>query len=137
MLGAAVAIDTLLEEHLPSLRAFLRLRQREAGREVALEGLPPETSVDRRVADVVRAVASPSQEAAALETQERIERAFERIGEDEREIITLARIVGLSHAEIAARLGTEGAARVRLFRALARLSKELSADETPGRDAPG
>jgi RNA polymerase sigma factor (sigma-70 family) len=48
-----------------------------------------------------------------------MERAFDLLSDDHREVITLSRIVGLSHAEIAAELGrSEGAVRVLLSRAL-------------------
>jgi RNA polymerase sigma factor (sigma-70 family) len=57
--------------------------------------------------------------AAARELSDRIERAFDMLSKDPREVIALARIVGLSHAEIAEQLGrTEGAVRVQLSRAL-------------------
>lgn len=60
-----------------------------------------------------------SQMAAAGELGDRMERAFDMLSEDQREVIALARIVGLSHAEIAEQLGrTEGAVRVHLSRAL-------------------
>lgn len=186
--GDAVAIDELLEEHLPSLRAFVRLRsgptlrakesvsdvvqstcrevlqgldrfqwdgeasfrawlyttaqrkiadraehwqaaKREVGREMPLA--PPSASTtndDARMLDVYRSLASPSEEAAGLETLERLERAFERLSAEDREVITLSRIVGLSQGEIGEALGcSAGTARVRLFRALARLAEVLAA----------
>jgi len=77
-------------------------------------------------------VASPSEEAAGREALARLEAAFDRLDENEREIIVLARVVGLSHAELAQRLQcNEVAARKRLFRALAALSVALGED-TPG-----
>ena len=49
--------------------------------------------------------------------------AFAQLPEDYREVITLSRVVGLSHGQIASQLGkSEGAVRVLLHRALARLS---------------
>lgn len=60
-----------------------------------------------------------SQMAAAGELSDRMERAFDMLSEEQREVIALARIVGLSHAEIAEQLRrTEGAVRVQLSRAL-------------------
>ncbi|MBK8976560.1 MAG: sigma-70 family RNA polymerase sigma factor [Planctomycetes bacterium] len=82
---------------------------------------------------------SPSLEAVAQETIERFERAFDLLPEQYREVITLARIVGLGHAEIAARLGREqGAVRTLLHRALARLGRLMdtsgaAASRDPGR----
>ena len=60
-----------------------------------------------------------SQLASANELSERMERAFDQLSEEHREVIALSRIVGLSHAEIAAQLGrSEGAVRMLLSRAL-------------------
>lgn len=85
-----------------------------------------ETPADLAVVDVYRSFCSPSKAAMARETMERIERAFERLDDAEREIIVMARIVGLTHTEIAERLGlTAVGSRTRLFRALASLSEAL------------
>jgi RNA polymerase sigma-70 factor (ECF subfamily) len=60
-----------------------------------------------------------SQLAQAAELRERMERAFDLLGEEYREVIALSRIVGLSHAEIAEQMGrSEGAVRMLLSRAL-------------------
>jgi RNA polymerase sigma-70 factor, ECF subfamily len=62
----------------------------------------------------------------AAEELGRLEAAFARLDADYREVIVLARVVGLSHAEIAARMGrTESATWNLLARALAKLSTEL------------
>lgn len=72
--------------------------------------------------------ATPSREAMLHEQVERIEAAFDRLPPQYREVISLARIAGLSHAEIAAQLGsTPGAVRTQLNRALVRLATELDA----------
>ena len=56
-----------------------------------------------------------------------LERAFDQLPEHFREVITLARVAGYSHAEIAAATGrTEVAARQLLHRAMAALSSELA-----------
>jgi RNA polymerase sigma-70 factor, ECF subfamily len=71
-------------------------------------------------------VPSPSRMAEAREELLRMERGFDGLTETERDVIVLSRLVGCSHREIAERLGTtEGAARVALHRALARLSRLL------------
>jgi RNA polymerase sigma-70 factor, ECF subfamily len=81
---------------------------------------------DGRLADVYRTMCTPSDAAMGREALDRIERGFEVLAEDEREVVVLARLIGLSHAEIGARLGcSEGAARLRLFRALATLAEAL------------
>lgn len=70
--------------------------------------------------------ASPSRIAMAREEIERVEKAFEHLTEEQREVITLAHVVGLSRAEIAAHMGrSEGAVRVLLHRSLARLTEVL------------
>lgn len=69
---------------------------------------------------------TPSQEAIAREQVDRIEGALERLPADYREVIVLARQVGLSHAEIAAEMQrSQSAIRTLLSRALARLAQEL------------
>jgi RNA polymerase sigma-70 factor (ECF subfamily) len=89
---------------------------------------------------VLRAYASfstPSRHAIAREELERIEAAFEQLSEEHREVIALARVAGLSRAEIAEQMGrSEVAVRALLHRALARLADLLSTDEEP-RVGPG
>lgn len=69
---------------------------------------------------------SPSDVAAGAELLERMESAFEGLAEDEREVILLARVVGLSRAETARAIGrTENATRNLLNRSLAKLAGVL------------
>jgi len=69
---------------------------------------------------------SPSRDAAAREDWALAEEALATLPEDYREVILLTRVVGLSHAEAGARLGrNEGATRMLLSRALARLARSL------------
>lgn len=73
-----------------------------------------------------QAQASPSQHAIANEARASLEAAFDRLGEEHREVVLLSRVLGLPHAEIARRMGlTEVAVRSRLSRALVALSAEL------------
>jgi RNA polymerase sigma factor (sigma-70 family) len=75
-------------------------------------------------------VLPPSDEAAALETVERLERCFDRLRAEDREVISWRRIVGLSSDETAIRMGRSAAAvRSLLSRALARLAGLLHADK--------
>jgi RNA polymerase sigma-70 factor (ECF subfamily) len=77
---------------------------------------------------------TPSERAIAAEELERLERAFRELSAEHREVILLARVADLSHAEIARRLGkSEGAARTLLHRALAKLASrvELEQPESP------
>ncbi len=74
-----------------------------------------------------------SQLAAASELSERMERAFDQLADDHRHVIALSRIVGLSHAEIAADMGrSEGAVRVLLSRALVAYTAALDSAPGPG-----
>jgi len=78
---------------------------------------------------------TPSRVLAARESVARIEAAFDSLPEDYREAITLHRICGLSHAEIAAQLGrSEGAVRNLVYRGLSRLA--LRVDELEGERRP-
>jgi RNA polymerase sigma-70 factor (ECF subfamily) len=69
----------------------------------------------------------PSQHAIAGEANAKFEQALDHLDEDQREVILMARVIGMSHAEIAAELGiAEGAVRTRLSRALARLATRMA-----------
>ena len=104
-------------------------QKRDVQREVPLQGGSPSEADDRGLADVYCTLGTPSQNAIARETLDAMEAAFDRLPEDRREIIVLARVVGLEHADIATRLGcTEATARKRLFRALAELAEWLEPD---------
>ncbi len=187
--GDPVAIGELLEQHLPRLEVFLRLRMgpelrafessadlvqsvcreilenleryqyrgeaefrrwlyttalrkvsnrarylRAERRDVARAAPQPRDAGLSRSADplarLADSIGTPSRHAMLQEEMERLERAFARLPEHYREVITLSRIVGLPHREIAQELGkTEEATRILLFRALAALSKAL---EDPG-----
>lgn len=177
--GDPAALERLLELHLPSLRAFVRLnisallRSREASCDLVqsvcrdlLRDLPVldyrgeksfrswmYTAVLKKVraherrelaekrnparevrqdtgcaelVDVYASVRTPSQCAIHNEELDRIDRAFERMPEDYRRVITLSRIAGLSHQEIAAEMArTPGAVKTLLNRAIVRLTREL------------
>ncbi len=93
-------------------------------------------AVERRVADgdssgdalsLPASFASPTAVAIGNEDLARLERVFADLPDDYRTVITLAKIVGLSHAEIANDLGrSEAAVRVLLHRALARVGWLIS-----------
>lgn len=69
---------------------------------------------------------TPSQQAVAREELLRVEAAFDGLPEAHRQVIVMAKILGMSRAEIAAELGrTELAVRTLLSRALAQLAQRL------------
>jgi RNA polymerase sigma factor (sigma-70 family) len=62
-----------------------------------------------------------------LEDMHRLEVAFDHLPEHYRDVIVMARLQGMSRAEIAQRTGsTERAVRILLYRALARLAELLT-----------
>ena len=98
-------------------------RTREARRERHPHA---ESSVDP-LFECYAPLCSPSREAAAREQIAAIEAAFDKLSENQREVVLLSRIVGLSNAEIAARPDkSEGSVRVLLCRGLARLAELLA-----------
>lgn len=92
-----------------------------------LEALPPESGHADVLNSIAGGAATPSRIAAAKETLGRLEAALRQMPDDLREIILLSRLMGFSHAEIAARLGkTEGSVRTALCRGLAKIAHVLA-----------
>jgi RNA polymerase sigma-70 factor (ECF subfamily) len=90
-----------------------------------------EQAADRVDSRVYASLVTPSQDVVRAERIEALEQALQRLPDEYREVIVLARIVGLSHAEISQRMGKEGSAtRNLLGRALTRLADELGSDST-------
>lgn len=103
-----------------------RAQKREAAREVA----PAGPADEERLADCYRSIATPSEELVAREQVDRIERAFDRLSDAQREVLTLTRLAGLGVAEVAEHVGrTEGAVRTMLSRAQAKLADVLDAGD--------
>jgi RNA polymerase sigma-70 factor (ECF subfamily) len=74
----------------------------------------------------LRALPTPSQAAIDEERAERLERALQRLPEDQRQVVSMKQLCGLSHQEIAAVLGrSEPACRMLLRRGMVRLAREL------------
>jgi RNA polymerase sigma-70 factor (ECF subfamily) len=182
LIGAAAngdrdALETLLERHLPALRAFVRTRagvavrardmssdlvqsvcrevlqhadrfkhpsesafrrwlfttalrkiidrrnfnmaeKRDVGRELVVD----DEAEQRRLLEAYSSFSTPSHIAMVHEEVARIESAMDDLTEEQREVVTLAHLVGMSRAEIAQQIGkTESTVRVILHRALARL----------------
>ena len=102
-----------------------RREKRDVAREVDLR-VHEAHGEESRMLECYQSFFTPSRDVAAREELARVERAFARLSPDYREVISLARIVGLPHAQIAAHMSrSEGATRVLLSRALARLSTLL------------
>ena len=100
-------------------RDYWRAERRDAEKEAS-------TSAAESRLGLYGTFCTPSQEVAAREEIARIEAAFDALSESDRSVVLMARMVGLSHAEIAAELGkNEGAVRTMLSRALARLATVL------------
>lgn len=98
-------------------------QKRDPAREVALDD---ERGSDPGLAAAYSSVSSPSLHAAGREALDRLELAMDTLSDEQREVIVLSRIAGLSHAELAERLGcSEPTARQRVFRSLATLAQRM------------
>lgn len=72
-------------------------------------------------------IVTPSRVACGREQLERVERAFDELPEEHREVLTLRRIAGLSHEEVGAAIGkSASAARSLCDRGMRRLAWILS-----------
>lgn len=106
---------------LNKVREHYRFHHRER-RDLAREAAPS----DADVSAIYATLATPSRVASAREHQQRVEAALDRLSEDHREVICLARIADLPYREVAARMGrTVGAVQMLLGRALLSLAAEL------------
>jgi RNA polymerase sigma-70 factor (ECF subfamily) len=107
----------VLEKH-----RLLTRQRRDIGREVPYD--------DARGATLLAAYATlctPSRELAMREAVASVEAAFDALPEDYREAISLHRMVGLSHAEIALQMNrSEGAVRNLVYRGLSKLAIALA-----------
>ena len=104
------------ELKLKNRQRFYHRDRRDPGRET-----PQAESVAERL---YRSLHTPSQEAARHEEVERLERAFDELDEKARQVIAWFHVDGLSHREIAQRLGIqESYSRTLLARAMARLAR--------------
>jgi RNA polymerase sigma-70 factor (ECF subfamily) len=186
--GDRVAMQSLMQRHLPGLRAYIRLRMgprirareestdlvqsvcrevlqhadrfehggetgfrhwlyRTAMRKIsdrddyhgaARRNVARETELasESNASGFHATLSTPSRVAIAREQLARLETAVDGLSDVEREVVLGARIMGLSHAELAARVGrSESAVRTLLCRAMARLSQILASEEADGRRA--
>jgi RNA polymerase sigma-70 factor (ECF subfamily) len=107
------------------IRRYRGTQQRDVAKELSLDHALVESS--RRLGAVLAAPgSSPSQQAARHEQEVLLADVLARLPADYREVIILRNLEGLSHDEIAVRLGrTAGAVRMLWLRALTRLREEL------------
>ncbi|MCC6781318.1 MAG: sigma-70 family RNA polymerase sigma factor [Planctomycetes bacterium] len=100
---------------------YWRAKRREVGREEPV--LDASGSTDERFLDL----RTPSLSAELQEERQRLLATLEQLGPEQRQLIEWAHFEGLSHRQIAERLGiTEAHSRVLLSRALARLARIAS-----------
>lgn len=112
---------------------FWRREKRDVKREIPIDGGQGPGEDPR--AQCYESLATPSVRLRSTEELGRIESTFDRMSEDHREVVTLSRVVGLSHAEIGERMGrSEEAARQLLHRALSVFALLLEADDPEPRD---
>lgn len=86
----------------------------------------PARSVDD-LRDAYASDCGPSQHAIAGEAIANFETALDQLSPDHREVILMSRMIGMTHPEIAAKLGIEQVTvRTRLARALSKLAKVMT-----------
>lgn len=108
------------ENKLREKHRFHHAKKRDEQR---VEQLPDASSL----LGAYRTVCTPSKELEVHEAMRRFEAAFDRLPDDYREAITLHKLCGMSHAEIAKHMGrSEGAVRNLVYRGISRLA--LSVD---------
>lgn len=84
------------------------------------------TAADHELKSAYGTILTPTGQLQARDEIARVESAIDSLPEAYREVVILSRVVGLNSAQIAERLGkTDGAVRVQLSRALARLAAAL------------
>lgn len=108
------------------VRRFFGTLKRDVDREVSIEASLEQSS--RRWQGLCdSAMTSPSQHVMREERNVQLAEALEQLPADYREVIVLRHLEGLSHEEVAQRMGrTPGATRMLWMRALAELKKQLA-----------
>jgi RNA polymerase sigma-70 factor, ECF subfamily len=108
------------------IRRYRGTQQRDVAREVSLERSLAESS--QRLGDMLAASgSSPSQQAVRHEQEVLLAEVLARLPDDYREVLILRNLEGLSHEEVAQRMGRGvGAVRMLWVRALTRVRKEAN-----------
>jgi RNA polymerase sigma-70 factor (ECF subfamily) len=118
-----VALDRLVLLHNRHLRTQKRSLLREQGQPLAM----PDESVLQLAQQLVASGTTPSGKMRRDELRNQLQLALLQLAERDREILVLRHLEQLSIAEIASVLGiSEGAVKVRHFRALQRIRTQLS-----------
>lgn len=100
--------------------------RRDFGREVAIPEAGP--AADALLA-CYASIATPSMHAIAREELARFEQAVQKLPENQRDAVTMSRLMGLEYPQIAEQMGTtESAVRGLVARGLAALSSDLDGD---------
>jgi RNA polymerase sigma-70 factor, ECF subfamily len=96
---------------------------RDVGREVAIPEASP--AADALLA-CYATIASPSRHAVAREELGRFEQAVQQLPDNQRDAVTMSRLMGLTYSQVAEQMGmTEAAVRGLVARGLAALSTQL------------
>ncbi len=116
--------QTLIDLH----REHLGAQQRDAAREVSLDGAPYSQATSASVAiQLVGSFTSPSGAAARTDMLTLVQSAIEQMDPIDREVLALRHFEELTNSEVAEALGIEQkAASIRYVRALRRLKEVLS-----------
>lgn len=116
----ACAENKLREKH-----RYHHAEKRDVGAQVAL----PDAST---FLPAYRTLCTPSRDLEMKEMIAKVEAAFDRLPDDYREAVTLHKLCGLSHAEIAERMNrSEGAVRNLVYRGISRLALLVDGDASP------
>jgi RNA polymerase sigma-70 factor (ECF subfamily) len=112
------------ENKLREKHRFHGAEKRDVGKQQAL----PEATT---AFSAYQTLCTPSRDAEVRETMRRVEAAFDLLPEDYREAVTLHKLCGLSHAEIAERMQrSEGAVRNLVYRGISRLALLVDGGDT-------
>ena len=105
---------------------YWRAQRRDVGREAGGKAAGEDSLESRVLGLFADELGTPSHLAMHKEDLKRVDAALARLSKDHRDVIVMARFMGLPHAEIAAQSGrSEGAVRILLHRALAALQTAL------------
>jgi RNA polymerase sigma-70 factor, ECF subfamily len=112
------------ENKLREKARYHRAGKRDAGKAVSL---PDATTA----ITAYRTLCTPSKDLEVRDAMRRVEAAFDQLPDDYREAVTLHKLCGLSHAEIAERMNrSEGAVRNLVYRGISKLALLVDGGDT-------